>query len=173
MVSLRSPAAVGSALRAIRLSKGLTQAEAAEAAGVSRKWVCDAERGKPSMDVGLVIALLKSMDYWFEFHPRPGHLQGVRLYPSGTHSRYQVGVLMREIRRYLGMTQLEAAGAAGVSRSWLCSIEGDNRKHSVEMHLVLRLLAVFGYEVQFHPKPQSVFDLDAHLENYRRGRFEP
>ena len=67
MVSLRNPAEVGSALRAIRLSKGLTQAEAAEAAGVSRKWVCDAERGKPSMDVGLIIALLKSMDYWFEF----------------------------------------------------------------------------------------------------------
>ena len=172
MVSLRNPAAVGSALRAIRLSKGLTQAEAAEAAGVSRKWVCDAERGKPSMDVGLVIALLKAMDYRCVFHPRLEYRDRLPWWLT-PHDRYQVGVRVRDLRRRLGLTQAETAEASGVSRSWLCSLERDRRKHSAELRLVLKVLDAFGCEMQFHPRTQASLDLDAHLVNYRRGRFEP
>ena len=172
MVSLRNPAAVGSALRAIRLSKGLTQAEAAGAAGVSRKWVCDAERGKPSMDVGLVIAVLKAMDYRCRLRAKPEHPDKLPWWLT-PHDRYQVGVRVRDLRRGLGLTQAETAEASGVSRSWLCSLERDHRKHSAELRLVLRVLDAVGCEMQFHPRSQSVFDLDAHLENYRRGRFEP
>ena len=172
MVSLRSPAAVGSALRAIRLSKGLTQAEAAEAAGVSRKWVCDAERGKPSMDVGLVIAVLKAMDYRCVFHSRLEYRDRLPWWLT-PHDRYQVGVRVRDLRRGLGLTQAETAEASGVSRSWLCSLERDHRKHSAELRLVLRVLDAVGCEMQFHPRSQASLDLDAHLENYRRGRFEP
>ena len=172
MVSLRSPAAVGSALRAIRLSKGLTQAEAAGAAGVSRKWVCDAERGKPSMDVGLVIAVLKAMDYRCRLRAKPEHPDKLPWWLT-PHDRYQVGVRVRDLRRRLGLTQAETAEASGVSRSWLCSLERDRRKHSAELRLVLRVLDAVGCEMQFHPRSQASFDLDAHLENYRRGRFEP
>ena len=172
MVSLRNPAAVGSALRAIRLSKGLTQAEAAGAAGVSRKWVCDAERGKPSMDVGLVIAVLKAMDYRCRLRAKPEHPDKLPWWLT-PHDRYQVGVRVRDLRRRLGLTQAETAEASGVSRSWLCSLERDRRKHSAELRLVLKVLDAFGCEMQFHPRTQASLDLDAHLANYRRGRFEP
>ena len=172
MVSLRNPAEVGSALRAIRLSKGLTQAEAAEAAGVSRKWVCDAERGKPSMDVGLVIAVLKAMDYRCRLRAKPEYPDKLPWWLT-PHDRYQAGVRMRDLRRRLGLTQAETAEASGVSRSWLCSLERDRRKHSAELRLVLKVLDALGCEMQFHPRTQASLDLDAHLANYRRGRFEP
>lgn len=171
MVPLSGPAAVGSALRAIRLSNGLTQAETAEAAGASRKWVSDAERGKPSMDVGLVIAVLKAMNYWCVFHPKPEY-RG-KLAQRVPHSRHQVGVRVRDLRRSLGLTQFEAAEASGVSRSWLCSLERDWHKHSAELRLVLKVLDAVGCEMQFHPRSQDSLDLEAHLEAYRSRRLDP
>lgn len=168
MMSLRSVDEVGSALKAIRLRRGLTQAEVAAAAGISRKWVSNAERGKPSADVGLVVAMLRALDYRMHFHNRPDRPTG-RPWAGVAHSRYQVGCRVREIRRHQSLTQIEVAQAAGVSRSWLCGLERDHRKHSAELRLVLRVLEVLGYEMEFLSRPESGFDLDAHLESFRHG----
>ena len=168
MISLRSAGEVGSALRAIRLRRGITQAEVAEAAGISRKWVSNAERGKPSADVGLVVAVLRALDYRMHFHNRPDRPTD-RPWAGVAHSRYQVGCRVREIRRRQSLTQVEVAQSAGVSRSWLCGLERDDQKHSAELSLVLRVLEVLGYEMEFFTRPESGFDLDAHLESFRRG----
>ena len=166
LVSLRSAGEVGSALRAIRLRRGLTQAEVADAAGVSRKWVSNAEGGKASADVGLVVAFLRALDYWMYFRRQPDRA-GIRGW-NAAHSRYQVGCRIREIRRREGLTQIELAQTAGVSRSWLCGLERDSQKRSAELRLVLGVLEVLGYDMEFWPRPQESFDLEAHLESFSR-----
>lgn len=68
---MRRPHEIGSALRSARQMQGLTQAEVAAAAGVSAKWLSDAERGKDSINLGLMLAVLDVLGYWVEFVPRP------------------------------------------------------------------------------------------------------
>ncbi|MDE0101807.1 MAG: helix-turn-helix domain-containing protein [Bryobacterales bacterium] len=68
---LRRPNEVGAALRAARERLGLAQAEVAAAAGVSRKWLSEAERGKAAMSLGLVLGVLDALGYEAEFVPRP------------------------------------------------------------------------------------------------------
>lgn len=41
---------------------GLSQAQLAERAGVSRKWLSEFERGKSTAELGLVLRLLDSLD---------------------------------------------------------------------------------------------------------------
>ena len=49
---------LGLAVRQARLDQGMTQAQLAEAAGVSRRWLSDLEAGKASAAVGLVLRTL-------------------------------------------------------------------------------------------------------------------
>lgn len=55
---LHSAADFGSFLRACREDAGMTQAELAAYAGVSRKWVSEVENGKPTVELGRIIAAL-------------------------------------------------------------------------------------------------------------------
>lgn len=71
---MRRPYEVGAALRAARESQGLTQAEAASAAGVSRKWLSEAESGKAAVSLGLVLGVLDALGYEVEFVPQPDDL---------------------------------------------------------------------------------------------------
>lgn len=68
---MRRPHEVGAALRAAREGQGLTQAEAASAAGVSRKWLSEAENGKAAVSLGLVLGVLDALGYEVEFVPQP------------------------------------------------------------------------------------------------------
>ena len=80
---LRRPHEVGAALRAARERLGLAQAEVASAAGVSRKWLSEAEGGKASVSLGLVLGVLDALGYEAEFVPKPdefdleAHLDGL------------------------------------------------------------------------------------------------
>lgn len=44
-----TPADLGRRIAALRTERGLTQAEVAEALGISRRYVCEIEAGKPSL----------------------------------------------------------------------------------------------------------------------------
>jgi HTH-type transcriptional regulator / antitoxin HipB len=53
---------LGSAIRRLRTDRGLTQAELAQQAGVSRTWLIDVEKGdKPSVEIGLVMRVLDTL----------------------------------------------------------------------------------------------------------------
>lgn len=59
-------------VRGRRAAAGLTQAEAAAAAGVSRQWLNEFEHGKPTAELGLVLAVLDALDLTLELsdeHP--------------------------------------------------------------------------------------------------------
>lgn len=59
----RSLPKLGAAVRRLRTDRGMTQAQLAEAAGVSRQWVVAVESGsKHGLEVGLVMHLLDTLD---------------------------------------------------------------------------------------------------------------
>jgi y4mF family transcriptional regulator len=60
---------LASAARGRRLELGLTQAELAERAGVSRDWVNYFERGKRTVELALVLHLLEALELQMELTP--------------------------------------------------------------------------------------------------------
>ena len=63
---------LASVARGRRLQLGLTQAELAERAGVSRDWVNYFERGKRTVELGLVLHLLEALELEVELSPARG-----------------------------------------------------------------------------------------------------
>lgn len=61
VVVIRSAREIGQLIRSCREAKGLTQAGLASLVGVSRKWVVDAEAGKPTVEMGLVLRTLSAL----------------------------------------------------------------------------------------------------------------
>jgi transcriptional regulator with XRE-family HTH domain len=58
-INARSLPKLATAVRALRLHRGLTQAQLARAAGVSRQWVVNVEAGRTrGIEVGRLMALL-------------------------------------------------------------------------------------------------------------------
>jgi len=55
---LRTPEAVGAAIRALRKRAGVTQAELAGLAGVGVRFVSEVERGKATAELGKVLRLI-------------------------------------------------------------------------------------------------------------------
>ena len=55
---MNTPRDLAAAVRGRRLSLGLSQAEVARRAGVSRPWLSAVETGKPTVEFGLVLELL-------------------------------------------------------------------------------------------------------------------
>lgn len=58
---LRTPRDVGTALRDHRRRLVLDQADLAQRAGVSRKWVVDAEKGNPGAGIGLILGAFAAL----------------------------------------------------------------------------------------------------------------
>ena len=82
---LFSPADFGHFIRAERHRQGFTQAELAARLGVSRKWLSEAENGKPTIEVGLAMAALRELGHMLRAAPRPepefdidAHLEALR-----------------------------------------------------------------------------------------------
>ena len=48
-------------LRSVRRERGFTQAEVAERAGVSRSWLIEFESGKPTVEVGKVMSVVRAL----------------------------------------------------------------------------------------------------------------
>ncbi|WBQ05698.1 helix-turn-helix domain-containing protein [Kribbella sp. CA-293567] len=60
-MEIRTPHALGAAARGRRRQLHLTQAAVAEAAGVSRAWLTAFEAGKPTVEVGRVLAVVAAL----------------------------------------------------------------------------------------------------------------
>ena len=66
MTTIHSSRTLGTLIRGRRLDRGLSQSDLADLVGVSRKWIGDIERGKPTAEIGLIIRLLDSLDLDFQ-----------------------------------------------------------------------------------------------------------
>ena len=63
---------VAAAVRGRRQKLGLSQADVARLAGVSRQWVSEFESGKPTAELGLVIRLLDALRLSISLDERDG-----------------------------------------------------------------------------------------------------
>jgi y4mF family transcriptional regulator len=59
--AIRSVEDIGLVLRAVRKSSGVRQDDLAATVGVSKQFTADVERGKPTVQMGLVLRLLREM----------------------------------------------------------------------------------------------------------------
>lgn len=62
-VPLNDAGEFGAFIRRARERAGLTQAALAERAEVSRKWLSEAENGKPTAEIGLVLAVVRQLGF--------------------------------------------------------------------------------------------------------------
>ena len=58
---LRAPIDLGAAIRDRRRELHLSQSDLAKQVGVSRKWLVDAEKGKPRAEIGLLLRTLGAL----------------------------------------------------------------------------------------------------------------
>ncbi len=70
-VRMRYPADIGLAVRSERTAQNKTQAELAAAAGVSRRWLAAVEKGHPTAEAGLVLAVFRQLGFDLAAARRP------------------------------------------------------------------------------------------------------
>lgn len=58
---VRTPNELGALLKNRRRELGISQAELAKTVGASRPWIVDMERGKPRLEVGLVLRSVRAL----------------------------------------------------------------------------------------------------------------
>ena len=78
LTGMRSPRRVGRALRAARLLAGLSQAEVATEAGVSREAISRLEAGQRVARMDTLTAILDALGYEIAFLPRSPRAQQLR-----------------------------------------------------------------------------------------------
>lgn len=67
---------LGAALRAHRKKLGLTQAQVAQRAHVTRQWLARLEQGHPNAELGLVLDVARALGVAVEFKPVPEQVPG-------------------------------------------------------------------------------------------------
>lgn len=65
-MAIRSIREIAAAVRGRRQDLGLSQAELASRAGVSRKWISEFESGKSTAELGLVLRVLDALGWSLE-----------------------------------------------------------------------------------------------------------
>ncbi len=70
-MTIRSIRDLAAVVRGRRKDLGMNQAELAERAGVSRKWIYEFEAGKPTAEFGLLLSVLDELGLALELTPRP------------------------------------------------------------------------------------------------------
>ena len=65
---VQTPRALGALVRGHRRSLKLTQASLARKAGVSRAWITEFEAGKPTVELGRVLAVLDALGLVLDAH---------------------------------------------------------------------------------------------------------
>jgi serine/threonine-protein kinase HipA len=70
-VRIDNPGHLGSYLREQRRAAGFSQAELADRAEVSRRWLTDLEAGKPSVELGLTLRVITTLGQFVEVRPGP------------------------------------------------------------------------------------------------------
>jgi HTH-type transcriptional regulator / antitoxin HipB len=69
LLNVRSVRDVAAAVRGRRQDAGLSQAQLAARAGVSRKWIYEFEGGKPTAELGFVLRVLDAVGLQLEVQP--------------------------------------------------------------------------------------------------------
>ncbi len=69
LMTVRSIRDLAAAVRGRRVDLGLSQADLASRAGVSRKWVYEFEAGKPTAELGLILRVLDALGLVLELAP--------------------------------------------------------------------------------------------------------
>jgi HTH-type transcriptional regulator/antitoxin HipB len=69
-MTIRSIRDLAAAVRGRRKDLGMNQADLAERAGVSRKWIYEFEAGKPTAEFGLLLRVLDALRFDLELTPR-------------------------------------------------------------------------------------------------------
>lgn len=69
-MQLRTPRELAMRLKEARREQGLSQAELANRAGVSRRWVSQMESGKKTLEVGLVLRAITALGLECDVRPR-------------------------------------------------------------------------------------------------------
>lgn len=62
---------LGRYVRDRRRAAGLSQADLATRATVSRRWLSDLETGKPTIEVGLVFKVISALGLYLDCRPEP------------------------------------------------------------------------------------------------------
>jgi HTH-type transcriptional regulator/antitoxin HipB len=86
---------IAAAVRGRRQKLGLSQADVARLAGVSRQWVSEFESGKPTAELRLVIRLLDALRLSISLDERDG---GSRTLPPSVSSPVDLDALLDEYR---------------------------------------------------------------------------
>jgi HTH-type transcriptional regulator/antitoxin HipB len=60
-MKIHTPTELGALIRDRRIKMGLDQISLAQRAGTSRKWLVEAEQGKPRAAIGLILRTLKAL----------------------------------------------------------------------------------------------------------------
>ena len=81
-------------------------------------------------------------------------------------TRKELGQLLRELRRGLGLTQAQLAEIVGVNRRWVVQVE--QGKTSVDLRTLLRALGALG--VELHVRPRRTSDAAKELADIVDGR---
>jgi len=68
-------------------------------------------------------------------------------------TRKELGLLMREMRRGLGLTQAQLAEVVGVNRRWVVQVE--QAKTSADLRTLLRALQALGADLHVTPSSTS------------------
>jgi len=71
------PSDLGEVVRQVRKAQGATQAEFASLCGVGVRFISDLENGKPTMELGKVLQVLKCLGLELSLHPRGWSNHGV------------------------------------------------------------------------------------------------
>lgn len=68
-MTIRSTHDLAAAIRGRRTDLGISQAELAKRAGVSRKWIYEFEAGKPTAEFGLLLRVLDALGLGLDIAP--------------------------------------------------------------------------------------------------------
>ena len=79
----------------------------------------------------------------------------------------ELGAIIRRLRTEQGMTQIDLAKKAGVSRAWLIRIER-GEIDSPQMGEVMQTLSSLGYAFAIEPKPKPSSLLGDIVDGHRR-----
>lgn len=72
MAAIRTTRELGLEIRRARSARGWSQAELAAMARVGRPWLSEVERGKPTAEVGRILAVLDALGLAMDLVPAPG-----------------------------------------------------------------------------------------------------
>jgi y4mF family transcriptional regulator len=78
----------------------------------------------------------------------------------------ELGIVVRERRHELGMTQQQLADLARVGRTWLVAVEAGHQR--AELDKVLSVLSVLDLTLDVSPEVGTDVDLDALLDRHRQ-----